>query len=116
MCQYHSWARDEADNFVIECTRCHKIQVAFGMFMASFSDNEFHAFRNDIRNKTGQLHPVEHTSDKTIVLKTPCDSLKLLFSYDELQQLHRLLDEADTEMKTQQMLQLFDIPNEQSGV
>jgi hypothetical protein len=116
MCQYQSWARDEAENFVIQCIRCHKIQVAFGMFLGSFSEKEFHAFRNGIRSKAGQLHPMENSSDKTIVLKTSCDSLKLLFSYDELQQLHRLLDEADTEMKTQKMLQLFVMPNEQSGI
>lgn len=108
MCQYHTWFRDERMGFVIECNQCHKIQVAFGMMMASFREDEFHRFRSYIRNRFADEFPGGNEHDKTIALNTPCDSLSLLFSYQELNDLHGMLEQADTEMKTQKMLQLFN--------
>ncbi len=107
MCQYHTWFRDEEQGFVVECAQCHKIQVAFGMLLASFSESEFHRFRSYIRTRLYETIPDAHINDKTIMLNTPCESLNLLFSYRELNDFHEMLEQADTEMKTQKMLQLF---------
>lgn len=107
MCQYHTLFRDEQQGFVIECNQCHKIQVAFGMMMASFSEKEFHRFRSYIRAKLGNSYADQNPGEKNILLNTPSESLSLLFSYRELEGLHTMLEQADTEMKTQKMLQLF---------
>jgi hypothetical protein len=108
MCQYHSWFRDEQQGFVIECNACGKIQVAFGMVMASFREPDFHTFREYIRSKFAGLRADGNPNEKNILLNTPCESLSLLFSYGELGNLHDLLEQADTEMKTHKMLQLFE--------
>jgi hypothetical protein len=107
MCQYHTWFRDEQQGFVIECNACGKIQVAFGMIMASFQEPDFHRFRDYIRGKIACIPADGNPNEKNVLLNTPCESLSLLFSYRELDKLHDMLEQADTEMKTHKMLQLF---------
>lgn len=54
----------------------------------------------------------EHIADadhllKNIVLPTPCEGMRLMFSLVELRKLNAMLDEADTEWQSRQMLHLF---------
>ncbi|NCI47328.1 DUF6686 family protein [Sediminibacterium soli] len=107
MCQYHTWFRDEEKGFVIECRNCRKLQLAFGMVMVRFAENEFHSFRRYIASKREEFEGTDNRTDKTILLQTPCESLNFLFSYEELENLHLMLEQADTEMKTEKMLRLF---------
>jgi hypothetical protein len=107
MCQYHTWFRDDNIGFVIECNDCKKIQIAFGMVMIRFEEAAFHRFRQYVESKLAGLETMENIHDKTILVHTPCESMNFLFSRQELSDLHKMIEQADTEMKTQKMLHLF---------
>jgi hypothetical protein len=77
------------------------------MIMIRFEEAAFHRFRQYVESKLAGLDTMENIHDKTILIHTPCESLNFLFSWQELSDLHRMLEQADTEMKTQKMLHLF---------
>lgn len=107
MCGYHTWFRDDRLGFVIACPACGIVQMAFGMLMIRFAEKEFHSFRAFVREKKDAFSDTDNIDDKTILMHTPCEAISFLLSYRELSGLYAMLEEADTEMITQKMLQLF---------
>ena len=61
-----------------------------------------------IREYRGAQAPITDPTFKSIIIPTPCEGLKLFLSHRELQELHNMLDAADSEWRSQQMLQLFN--------
>lgn len=61
----------------------------------------------DINRIRDEHKEYEHSTKKFIVVGTPCEGIKLLVSGVELCQLQTMLDEAETELQSQELLGLF---------
>lgn len=107
MCTYHTLYHDENNGYIIKCLQCQNIQLAFGNICITFPAMEFTAFFNIIKKFAGNLSSTVTVHAKTIYIPTPCDELKLLLSHVELNTLVTMLDAADTELKSIQLLSLF---------
>jgi hypothetical protein len=44
---------------------------------------------------------------KSVIIPTPCEGMRLLFSYRELHELDTMLDAADTELQSLDLIDLF---------
>lgn len=106
MCNFKSWYFDDS-GYVIECIDCAHIRVCFASTVLTLSAPDFKAFFDLVcRKKESHVSLCEeHT--KSIVLATPCKYVQIILSEHELNEVYDMLQQADTEMKTQGLLDLF---------
>ncbi len=107
MCSYKTWYYEEKIGYVIECSRCDKIQVGFGNVLITFFKEEFSSFRKHIVQIFNRQQYVEESNIKHIMIPTPCTGLTLLLNAQELNELYTMLETADNEIQASQLLQLF---------
>lgn len=106
MCHFKSWYFDD-NGYVIECAECAHLRVCFGNTMLTLNAADFRAFYDVICWKKESHVTVcdEHT--KSIVIATPCRSVQIILSEKELTELYLMLEQADTERRTEELLELF---------
>jgi len=107
MCNYQTLYNDNKNGYVIRCEGCENLQVTFGNFIVNFSKAEFNQFINIVKKLKAQQHLPADIAVKSIIIPTACDGVRLLFSYRELLELNNMLDAADTELQSQQLIDLF---------
>jgi hypothetical protein len=108
MCQFQSLYFND-DGYVVYCKKCNRYQLAFGSSLLTLKPGDFTVFCNVVKRKCREEHDfstAEHS--KTVVIPTPCNGMYMLLTKKEARLFHRILEEADTEMKTQQLLGLFN--------
>lgn len=105
MCQYQTLHYDDKVGYVIRCLHCENFQIGYGNLLINLHISDFIDFCQWIREyKTG---PDENSTIKSIIIPTPCEGLKLFLSQRELKELQDMLDTADSEWRSQEMLRLF---------
>jgi hypothetical protein len=107
MCHYQTLYYHESIGYVIRCVQCDKIQLSFGNFVIGLEPVEFTHFCEWIAHVKAGQQPAENPMLKTLMIPTPCEGLQLFLSYRELGELHEMLETADTELKSSELLKLF---------
>lgn len=107
MCNFKSWYFDD-NGYVIECAECNHLRVCFGSAMLTLNRADYRAFYDLVCWKKETHLPVVDQHTKCIVIATPCKSVQIILSEQELNDLYEMLQHADVEMKTQQLLDLFE--------
>jgi len=105
MCNYTTWHFDN-NGYIIQCKECDHYQVCFGTSMLRLNQNNFDVLVNIVKTRYDNLMPVERDV-KYIVLPTTTEDVNIIVSEAELLSLHTMLQNADNEIRAQQMLRLF---------
>lgn len=108
MCHYQTLYYQESTGYVIRCQQCDKIQMSFGNFVISLDPAEFINFCDWIAKVKDEQEPSPNPMLKTLMIPTPCEGLQLFLSAHELGELHEMLEMADTELKSSELLKLFN--------
>ena len=73
-----------------------------------FRKKDFDVFHSWIKKiQANQYVPVS-AMIRSIMIASPCPGLRLLLSYNELNELCAMLEEADTELQSLELIKLFD--------
>lgn len=106
MCRFKNWYHDE-NGYVIQCEDCRHFQVSFGTSMLTFDEIQFKNFVQLLSAKKNE-HVLMHNPDcKCIILPTPSNQIHIILSENELMELNEMIQAADTEMQTRQLLSFF---------
>jgi hypothetical protein len=107
MCNFKSWYFDD-DGYVIECMECNYLRVCFSNTMLTLQPQDYQAFYDLVCWKKETHLSVHDENTKCIVLATPCRSVQIILSGRELSDLYNMLEHADVEIRTQQLLNIFN--------
>lgn len=108
MCNYQTLFYDDESGYVILCRGCDSIQVAFGNLLLTWTRSDFYDFFNFIKRMFSETSIDPATiNKKTLAIPVPCEGVRLLLSARELQQLHTMLDSAETELQSQQLISML---------
>ncbi|MBN9384740.1 MAG: hypothetical protein J0H74_28555 [Chitinophagaceae bacterium] len=106
MCHFKTWYFDE-HGYVVSCEHCNHFQVSFGTTMLTLSPTDYEVLVKMVAQRKEDHVPMHNPNVRCVVLPTPCSNIHSFLSERELQLLHDMLQEADNEIKTQQMIRLF---------
>ncbi|THU38411.1 hypothetical protein FAM09_17225 [Niastella caeni] len=108
MCSYQTLFYDDENGYVIHCKGCDSLQVAFGNVLLTWNRPDFYDFYHFIKRIFNET-PIDPAAmnKKTLAIPVPCDGVRILLSPRELQQLHHMLDMAETELQSQQLMSLL---------
>lgn len=107
MCHFKSWYIDE-NGYVVKCQRCQYLQICFGTLMITLNEQDYQIFTELVSRKKEDHVPMHDPNIRCVVLPTPSGVVHAIVSERELGQLHKMLQEADNEMKVQQLIGLFE--------
>ncbi len=105
-CDFQSLYYGE-DGYVVRCRQCGHYQVAFVSTMLTLVEADFHVFCEQVKYKALQSYSHVNPDSKIIMLATPSQDVHLILTPSELIRLSRALEEADNEIKAQELLCLF---------
>ena len=110
MCRHQTLYYDDNTGYVIRCMKCENFQVGYGNVLITLNATDFASLRNCVDNAIAyhQYNDDLYIDSKSIFIPTPCDGLKLLLTQKELKALSNMLDMADTEYKSQQLMDMFN--------
>jgi hypothetical protein len=108
MCNYQTWFHDNRIGYVVECKECQKIQAGFGNLMVTFTHEDFENFRRYLLKATDNRQACADRKIKSTIIRTPSDGICFLLSEDELMGLQQMIEYADTEMKADCLMKLFN--------
>jgi len=108
MCSYQTLFYDDESGYVVLCQGCDSIQVAFGNMLLTWNRPDFYDFYHFIK-RMFQETPIDMATinKKTLAIPVPCDGVRILLTTREMQQLHHMLDMAETELQSQQLMSLL---------
>lgn len=108
MCSYSTLFHDDKIGYVVHCLECGKIQVGYGNIVFTFSVEDFDSFGWWLRKVKDEVSPDQNETLRCIVIPTPCEGMKLLLSKRELKDFNSMLESADTELRSLQLIRLFE--------
>jgi hypothetical protein len=95
------------DGYVVRCKECSNYQVAYLCVMVTLATSEFQAFCRMVQQHYLDSLTLQSDDCKCVVLETPASGTCFIFSRREIKRFAELLEEADNEEKTQELLELF---------
>ena len=107
MCQYQTLYHNDSVGYVIRCTGCDRLQMGYGSVMITFGTEDFRRFCRKIMDLKEKHVPQQKPDLKSMIIPTPCEGMRFFLSERELYELHEMLETADLELKTGQLLHLF---------
>jgi len=108
MCSYQTLFYNDESGYVILCSACDSIQVAFGNMLLTWNRPDFYDFFRFIKRMFNETPiDVAAINKKTLAIPVPCEGVRILLSPRELQQLHHMLDTAESELQSQQLMSLL---------
>ena len=112
MCRYQTLYHSDKSGYIIRCEECEKIQVAYSNLVVTFERNDFDTFRYLVLKIRDGRHPNAGAPVvRSIMIPSPCQGIQLLLSYNELNEFATMLEEADTELQSLDLIRLFDDNN-----
>lgn len=109
MCHFQTLYHHEQIGYVIRCLGCDHFQVGFGNLLLTLDQTDFSGFLEVVRKWKEEPAQNANPETKSIVIPTPCEGIKLFLTGKELADLHQMLETADTECRSREILSLFDI-------
>lgn len=110
MCHYQTLFHNDNIGYVVRCPECEKIQIGWGNLMVTFGRQDFDDFRWWLKTIKKEQSPCQSPTLRCIVMPTPCEGMKLLLSKRELEDFDAMLETADTELCSLELLRLFQDP------
>jgi len=108
MCSYQTLFHNDESGYVILCRACDSIQVAFGNILLTWNRPDFYDFFQFIKRMFNETpFDIATINKKTLAIPVPCEGVRILLSPRELQQLHQMLDTAESELQSQQLMSLL---------
>ena len=108
MCSYQTLFHNDESGYVILCRACDSIQVAFGNILLTWNRPDFYDFYHFIKRMNNETPiDVAAINKKMLAIPVPCEGVRILLSLREMQQLHQMLDAAETELQSQQLMSLL---------
>lgn len=108
MCDHQTLFHDDALGYVVRCNSCEKIQLGYGNLVITFSQPDFDCFRSRVNRMQPEQDRGMNPASRCIMIPTPCDGIKLLVSLRELDEFVEMLDTADNELQSLELLKLFN--------
>ena len=109
MCSYQTLYYNDESGYVILCRACDSIQVAYGNILLTWNRPDFYDFFHFIKRMNNETPiDVDAINKKTLAIPVPCEGVRILLSPRELQQLHHMLDTAESEWQSQQLISLLN--------
>lgn len=105
-CDFQSLYYGE-EGYVVRCKQCGHYQIAFVSTMLTLTEPDFDIFCRQVGYKAAQSYSNMNQDSKIIMIATPSQDVHLILTPAELSRLHKTLEEADTEIKAQELLCLF---------
>lgn len=106
MCEFQSLYYDD-DGYVVQCKDCGYYQVAFGTMLLSLSSHDYQILCSVVKSKQGEIDFAASDNTRNVVISTPSQGQYMLLTRPESNRLHEILEAADTEEKTKQLMALF---------
>ncbi len=107
MCNYRTLYYSDKYGYVIFCELCRHLQLGFGCVLINFQRDEFNSFRRVVREIIEDYEGMELSGSKSITIPTPCEGLSLFLSPVEINVLHDVLEQADTNLSVTELMNLF---------
>lgn len=107
MCSYQTLFYNDESGYVIHCLGCDSIQVAFGNVLLTWNRADFYDFFQYVKHLFANTPNDIPVNKKSLAIQIPCEGIRLLLSPRELNQLHHMLDNAETELQSQQLMKMF---------
>src|SRR5687767_11166399 len=108
MCNYQTLFYDDECGYVVLCRGGVSIQVAFGNVLLTWNRRDLYDFYNLLKRMIREP-PMDPAllNRKSLASPVPCEGVRVLLSPRELQQLHNMLDSAETELQSQQLISML---------
>jgi hypothetical protein len=106
MCHFKTWYFDD-NGYVVSCEHCNHFQVCYGTTLLTLGPRDYQTLVRMVAEKKDDHIAMHDANVRCVVLPTPCRTIHSFLSERELSQLHHMLQEADNEIKAQEMLRLF---------
>jgi hypothetical protein len=107
MCSYQTLFHSDKVGYVVCCNHCQQIQVAFGTVIINLALEDYASFHETVL-RLKETYPLsDNPYLKKISVTTPFAGLMLYLTEGELSDLSEMLEHADTELKSAQLLKLF---------
>lgn len=107
MCTYQTLYYHNEMGYIIRCMECENIQVAFNNVALTFLPTDFNGFSQCLQTIYKAMDDTSENSLRAIAIPLPCDGIKLLLSKAELHRLIQMMNAADTEMRSLELISLF---------
>jgi hypothetical protein len=107
MCSFQTLFYNDETGYVIHCKGCDSIQVGFGNMLLTWSRPDFYDFYHFIKRMFLETPNDIPVNKKSLAIPVPCEGVRLLVSVRELEQLHQMLDTAESELQSQQLMNLL---------
>jgi hypothetical protein len=107
MCNF-KYLYSGSDGFVSKCNGCGHIQVSFGGMVLTLTTHDFKVLCTITDFKCGKLQGPLYDNVKSVFIPTPCPAIYFFLTPHEAIGFRSILETADTEMKTHEMLGLFN--------
>lgn len=110
MCTHQTLSYDSTYGYIISCTRCNHLQLAFGCMLINFRREEFRGFQKVINEIMEDFRDCMESAVKTITIPTPCEGLAMFLSPMEIGILQRIVEEADSNLRANELIALLNDP------
>ena len=108
MCHYQTLFLEADKGYVVHCLLCDHIQVAFGNIAITLNRKEFYSFEKSMKKLFMETAPDQINSGiKNITVPTPSEHIVILLSYRELADMNQMIDQAETELRSLELLGMF---------
>lgn len=95
------------EGYIVRCKQCRHYQIAFISTLITVDEANFTVFCSHVRNKAAHNYAYINRDAKIIIIPTSASDVNLLLTPNELSRLYGMLEEADNEIKMQELLGLF---------
>ena len=106
-CTYQTLSFDDGFGYIVMCERCRCIQLGLGCAQFHFDELEFRKFCNTVREIYMESASQALSDKATILLSSSFPSVSLHLSIPEVEILHWMIEEADTTLTTNSLINLF---------
>lgn len=97
-----------SDNgYVVRCNECGHYQLGFASTMLTLLPDELAVLYKLVTRQIETGSGAENEHIRNTIIPTPYKGASFLLTVLELKQLHRMLEEADTEEKALSLIELF---------
>jgi hypothetical protein len=108
MCRYQTLFYKEGTGYIVRCAACNNFQFAYGNIVITVTAPDFVRLTMFLRRVWERYGKAVEELQQPVAVPTPHEGIRLLLSGKEIEQVYCMLENADTEWRSQQLLELFE--------